>query len=128
MYQLHFNDYPYKGRSHEEILKNIRNKVPYKQPEDYFLNDLINKLLVENPVNRLPWEQYFQHPFFKSEEERNEILNKIKNNEYKPQEEIDFNPIYIGKDKRYIYQEDFDAGFKSDLFKCVIAKDTLKKN
>ena len=103
MYQLHFNEYPYKGRSHEEILRNIKNQIPYKQAEDFFLRDLINKLLVENPENRLSWEQYFEHPFF------------------------DINTtVYIGKDKRYIYIKDFDLGFKSDSFKCVIAKDTAK--
>ena len=52
LYQLHFNEYPYKGKI-QEIKKNIRNKVPYKQPEDYYLRDLINKLLVENPIYRL---------------------------------------------------------------------------
>ena len=124
LYQLHFNDYPYKGKDEKEIKRNIKNKVPYKQPEDYFLKDLIDKCLVENPKDRLTWEQYFQHPFFMPEEQRNEILSKIK---IETKEEIDANAVYIDKDKRYIYQKDFDAGYKNDLFKCVIAKD-IKKN
>ena len=124
LYQLHFNEYPYKGKI-QEIKKNIRNKVPYKQPEDYFLRDLINKLLVENPIYRLSWEEYFQHPFFMSEEKRNEILNKINNNENDLKKEVDV--VYIDKEKKYIYQKDFDTGFKSDMYKCVIAKDAEKK-
>ena len=124
LYQLHFNEYPYKGKI-QEIKKNIRNKVPYKQPEDYFLRDLINKLLVENPIYRLSWEEYFQHPFFMSEEKRNEILNKFNNNENDLKKEVDV--VYIDKEKKYIYQKDFDTGFKSDMYKCVIAKDAEKK-
>ena len=119
LYQLHFNDYPYKGKDEVEIKKNIKNQVPYKQPEDFFLRDLINKCLVENPNDRISWEQYFEHPFFMTEEKRKEILIKINN---KDKEEI----VYIGKDKRYIFLKDFDPGYKNNLFKCVIAKDKVK--
>ena len=123
MYQLHFNELPYKGMREQDIIRNIKKKVPYKQAEDYFLRDLISKLLVEDPINRISWEQYFEHPFFKSEEQRNEILTKIKNNETKIEDEINVNAVYIGKDKRYVYIKDFDLGYKSDLVKCVIARD-----
>ena len=123
LYQLHFNDYPYKGKDEAEIKKNIKNQVPYKQPEDFFLRDLINKCLVENPNDRISWEQYFQHPFFMTEENRNEFLSKMKN---KTKKEIDTNDVYIGKDKRYIFVKDFDTGYKNNLFKCVIAKDKVK--
>ena len=74
LYQLHFNDYPYKGNNQSEIRMQIKKKVPYKQPEDFFLKDLINKCLVENPNDRLTWEKYFRHPFIMPEEQRNEIL------------------------------------------------------
>ena len=104
-YQLHFNSLPYKGKNEKEIYTNIKNRVPYKQPEDPDLRDLINKLLEEDPKKRLSWKEYFRHPFFK--EENTEV-------------------IYIGKGKRYIYQSDFDIGFKSDLLKCCIAMDTKK--
>ena len=127
LYQLHFNEFPYKGRAASEIARNIKNQIPYKQAEDLFLRDLINKLLVVNPMNRYSWEQYFRHPFFKSEEERNDILNKIKNNEIKSIDDIDANVVYIDKNQRFIFIQDFDIGYKSDLYKCVIAKDSQKK-
>ena len=127
LYQLHFNEYPYKGRAAVEITKNIKNQIPYKQAEDLFLRDLINKLLVVNPMSRLSWEQYFRHPFFKSEEERNDILNKIKNKEIQSIDDIDANVVYLDKNNRYMFVKDFDVGYKSDLFKFVIAKDTSKK-
>ena len=60
-----------------------------------------------------------------SEEKRNEILNKINNNENDLKKEVDV--VYIDKEKKYIYQKDFDTGFKSDMYKCVIAKDAEKK-
>ena len=125
LYQLHFNDYPYKGKDEAEIKKNIKNQVPYKQPEDFFLRDLINKCLVENPLNRITWDQYFEHPFFMPEEQRKEILNKIINGETKKNEEIN-NPRFKGKDTEYIYVKEFDTGIKNDMYKCIIAKDINK--
>jgi len=103
MYQLHFNKLPYTGRDEKEIYAKIKNKVPYAQPEDPDLRDLINNLLIEDPKKRLTWQGYFNHPFFKGANE---------------------DVIYIGNSKRYIYQSDFDAGFKNDMFKCCIALDT----
>ena len=125
LYQLHFNEHPYNGNCIDEIRKKIKNKVPYKQTEDYFLRDLINKCLVENPLNRITWDQYFEHPFFMPEEQRKEILNKIINGETKKNEVIN-NPRFKGKDTEYIYVKEFDTGIKNDLYKCIIAKDINK--
>ena len=66
MYQLLFNDYPF------EIIKEGEEKSPEidyfknkrKDCEDNNLNDLIQKLLIINPVNRISWDEYFNHPFF----------------------------------------------------------------
>ena len=106
MYQLHFNKLPYTGKDEKDIYQKIKNKVPYDQPEDPDLRDLINNLLIEDPKKRLFWPSYFNHPFFKGENNKD--------------------IVYIGNSKRYIYQRDFDAGIKSDMFKCCIALD--KKN
>ena len=125
LFQLLFNEYPYKGNNINEIRKKIKNKVPYKQPGDYFLRDLISKCLVENPENRITWDQYFQHPFFMPEEQRKEILNQITKGETN-KNEIIINKTYKGKDTEYIYVKDFDTGLKNDMFKCVIAKDINK--
>ena len=54
----------------QEILEKI-NTIDLTYNPD--LNDLIRKLLVINPVNRLSWDEYFIHPFFK-----NKIIIKLK--------------------------------------------------
>jgi serine/threonine protein kinase len=37
----------------------------FKKTNDEDLNDLISKLLNPDPGERISWEQYFNHPFFK---------------------------------------------------------------
>ena len=61
LYLCYFKDYPYKD------IKNVimENKLEYKKPNNYFLADLIDRLLVIDPIKRMTWEQYFNHPFFK---------------------------------------------------------------
>ena len=107
IYQLHFKSLPYSGLNEEIILKKIKNKVPYKEPEDPKLKDLINKLLVEDPAKRLSWNEYFNHPFFCTDDQTS-TTTKANN---------------IIKNLRYSYIKDFDSGFKSDLYKCYIALD-----
>jgi len=111
IYQLHFKSLPYPGVKEEMILEKIKNKVPYKQPEDPKLKDLLNKLLVEDPNKRLSWEEYFNHPFFVGEQTI--PINNNNNNNFV-------------KNQRYTYISDFDFGFKNDLYKCFIALDTKK--
>ena len=62
IYYCCFKDYPYKGVALNNLKKNI--KVPYKKCKNFFLDDLIEKLLVINPKDRISWEAYFSHPFF----------------------------------------------------------------
>ena len=65
MYQLYYREVPYEGNSENEILNKIQSNSPYKQPDEPDLRDLINKLLVFNDKNRLSWDEYFNHPFFR---------------------------------------------------------------
>ena len=71
MYQLYYKEIPYDGMTEVEILNRIRSNYPYKQPEDKNFRDLINKIFVMNPQNRLSWNEYFNHPFFTGKEEQN---------------------------------------------------------
>ena len=111
MYQLHFKGLPYPGLTEELILKKITSKTPYKQSKDPVFNDLISKLLEEDPNKRLSWEQYFNHPFFATEQQSSST-NVPKN--------------IVTKNVRYAYIKDFDVGFKNDLYKCYIALDQKK--
>ena len=83
---LFFRDYPEKDK-----------KAPIKSTGNKDLDDLLKNLLVVNPKNRLTWNEYFNHPFFKNniksnnkEEKPNEITIILKvdetdkiNNEFK---------------------------------------------
>ena len=72
---LFFRDYP----------KIEDNKVNIKSTGNSDLDDLLKNLLIINPLNRLTWNDYFEHPFFKNniknetkEEKPNQIIIKLK--------------------------------------------------
>ena len=66
IYILAFKEYPYKSENKYSILKEIKNNgnLNLKKSNDLNLDDLINKLLVEDPEKRISWSEYFNHPFF----------------------------------------------------------------
>ena len=41
----------------------VEIKEPLKSSGNELLDDLIKKLLVKDPTNRITWEKYFEHPF-----------------------------------------------------------------
>ena len=87
IYYMLFNEYPYKNN--DEILSG--NK--FKLSNDVEINDIISKILVNDPEKRISWDEYFSHPFFKNIEENKKINNnKEKINE---EEEKDFNFDFI---------------------------------
>ena len=105
MYQLHYKEIPYPGFSEPQILRKIQSNYPRKQPSDPKFRDLLNKLFVVDPNKRISWEDYFNHPFFKQDD----------NSQKTP--------------SQYEKISDFDLGYnynqkEKDLFYCYIAKDT----
>ena len=63
IYYLHFGKLPFvRIYANNEINMNI------KIEEDRQLEDLLIKLLKENSDERITWEEYFEHPFFKQYE------------------------------------------------------------
>ena len=76
------------------ILKNI-SKVELTNNPD--LNDLIRRLLVSDPKERLSWDEYFIHPFFK----KNEIIIKLKVTD-SDKIENEFTNIYFLEKEQYI--------------------------
>ena len=72
IYELAFKKKPYHGNYEMAILKNIqKNKQNlFQKSGNKQLDDLIRKLLQEDPDERLSWDDYFNHPFF----QRVEIL------------------------------------------------------
>ena len=67
IYQLFFKKYPYDGATEVAIYKKINElgQKILKETGDKNLDDLIRKLLVSNSKERIKWEDYFNHPFFK---------------------------------------------------------------
>ena len=67
IYRLYFGDSPFRGMTQAALIRNIeqnRNKL-LKKTGNEELDDLIRKLLEKDPLKRLNWDEYFNHPFFK---------------------------------------------------------------
>jgi len=67
IYQLFFKKFLYDGETEVAIynkIKNLGQSVIQKTGDEKFDN-LIKKLLVENPEKRLSWKDYFEDPIFK---------------------------------------------------------------
>ena len=65
MYQLYFNCHPF-GNSLSEINYKIsNNENNIKLSGNKIFDDLLQSLLRFNPENRISWEKYFNHDFFK---------------------------------------------------------------
>jgi len=80
-----------------EFYKAFVNMVSNKLTDmDLQLNDLLSRLLVTNPYERISWNEYFNHPFFQ-----------------------------VNEKKRYEKINDFNLGFNynKENYECFIAKD-----
>ena len=65
IYYLLFKEYPYNGKNELMLFKDINSGKKLKKCENEELNDLINKMLKININERISWEEYFNHSFFK---------------------------------------------------------------
>ncbi len=65
IYYLIFKEYPYNGKGEVQILKDIKSNKKLKKINDDDLNDLLNKMLKVNLNERISWDDYFNHCFFK---------------------------------------------------------------
>ena len=66
IYLLFFKKHPYDEKNEFSILKKIKGtgNKNLESTNDKDLDDLIRKLLTENPKKRITWKEYFNHPFF----------------------------------------------------------------
>ena len=84
IYYLLFKQYPYNGTEHE-IIKQIESKKQLNMIEDNLLDDLLKQMLNPNIDERINWEDYFNHPFFKTNNDLpyfNMVCNKHSKNYY----------------------------------------------
>jgi len=67
IFQLYTKKPPYSG-AYDNVILNQINKLGQSVLnviKDEKLKDLLSKLLVKEPENRISWEEYFEHDFFK---------------------------------------------------------------
>jgi serine/threonine protein kinase len=92
LYYLKTGEYIFEGKYWNESKVNKYNNKIKKDTDDPILNDLIRKLVVINPEERINWENYFNHPFFKVNDDEKEIKindnNLITLGKYKYEEKI----------------------------------------
>jgi len=98
MYDLDFGEYPFEGKRKEEILDKIKKGIN-KKTENPEFDDLLKKLLNGNENERISWEDYFKHKFFKINQDFNKYY-EIYNNKEGKLGEMGFGIIYKAKDKR----------------------------
>ena len=77
LYYLIFDEYPYNGKNEYSLLKDILSGKTLKKTGLESLDDLIEKLLKVSPDERISFEDYFNHKFFKEKDDF------IKNFKYK---------------------------------------------
>ena len=128
IYALSFKNNPYKSNNKNELLNEIKNdgQNKLKKTINSELNDLMSKLLIEDPSKRITWEEYFNHPFFKNNNFKDSSLIKNRKNEdYKKYYEIikeigtgGFGHVYEAKDK--------ETNEKRAL--KIIDKDTIRED
>ena len=68
IFQLYTKKPPYNGKFDKVILEQIEKKgqTVLNVIKDDSLKDLLSKLLVRNPAERMSWDEYFLHNFFNS--------------------------------------------------------------
>ena len=84
LYKLYFNEFPYTGETQVSIYNDIKKHKNFKVCEDNPLfNNLIKKLLVIDPNDRMDWDEYLNHKFweFQKKEEKDNININDKENE-----------------------------------------------
>ena len=71
IYQLYCKKNPYSGSMETNVQEDIKKKgqsiLDFIPVKDKLLKDLLSKILVENPEERISWEEYFNHPFFNND-------------------------------------------------------------
>jgi serine/threonine protein kinase len=69
LYYLIFDEYPYYGKNEFILYKDIINGKILKKTDLESLDDLIEKLLKVSPDERISFEDYFNHKFFKEKDD-----------------------------------------------------------
>ena len=65
LFMLKTGEYIFDGKNlFQQLFNKQKNLIKREIKDDRQLNDLIKKLVVINPKDRLNWDEYYNHPFF----------------------------------------------------------------
>ncbi len=65
IYYMLFKEYPFNGKLEYQIIKDIESKKELKEIKHKELKDLVHQMLLINENERISWNGYFNHTFFK---------------------------------------------------------------
>lgn len=73
MYELYYGKVPINGYDIGNLINNVRKfeYVPGNKPISYDGEDLLRNLLKKDPSERISWNKFIKHPWFKSKFENN---------------------------------------------------------
>ena len=86
IYKLFFMEYPFNGKTKIKLNQDIHSNCDkIKVIKDQDLNNLIRQLICIKTEERLSWEQYFNHPFFKNNKKdiKKEEINEFNKFDFK---------------------------------------------
>lgn len=104
IYETLFKEYPYKNQ--ESIIKNIISEKEIIIPPNEILDDLLSKLLIKNPDNRIDWEELFKLEWYvkkhSSEDDFELSFNELfdTNENQETDIEIDYDENFIDSQKK----------------------------
>ena len=80
IYKMLYNDVPFETLDEYTEYINSEGEIPIaiKEIKNENLNDLIRKLLIFSPKERINWKDYYNHPFFKEDSKFGHIKYDIK--------------------------------------------------
>ena len=114
MYRLYFNEYPFNGDTQVAIFNDIITKNNLKKSEEnLYFNDLIKKLLIIDPNNRMTWEEYFNHKFWQTINENEPVINNKNTNKENIENKSIINKHIYKKDYISIFQKSKNEQIKS---------------
>ena len=129
IYFLHFKEFPFDYPSsfdslRENQIKEIFDRNKKNNSSDKKLDDLINKLLIYNPENRITWNEYFNHRFFKKNKlkvvllgesgvKKTNIIYSFAHNFFVPDELTSHSSSFVSKSIEF---DEFKESIKIDVW------------
>ena len=77
IYYMLFKEYPYNGKTENQIINQINSNKILKNIGNKELDDLINRMLKINENERITWDNYFNHSFFKKDLDNNNLIQEF---------------------------------------------------